>query len=1038
MELKAISRYFRFCAIACLAVMSLAASEHRGLVKFGSVPVPGATVTATKDDKRVVAVTNDAGVYTFPDLEDGVWKVQVEMLCFSTVTKEIGVAPGAPGAEWELKLMTMDEIKPSLQATPAPAATAAATTAPAAAAGTAALEAAQPATPSIAAAAAAANAKPPAKGKKGAAAPATPQAGFQRTDVNASADAPAPTGAAASGPPPEVSQASSDAFVVNGSTSNGIERRAIGNGRKGPGSLFNGGLSFQINNDVLNGRDYSLTGLDTPRTPYNQFTVGATLGGPVLIPHLFRWNGSNFFIAYQLMRNRTANNVTGTVPSAAERAGDFAGIGTLSAAYPNDIVPASQISKQAQYLLSFYPLPQFSAPGVNYNYQIPLIGRTDSDSFQTRVNKNINNKSQAGGNFGYQNSRSQNPANLFNFLDHNDSLGFQATAFYRRTLTRQLYLMLQAQYSRQSIDMTPFFANNSQYQNLSGSLGITGNDQSPLYWGPPSLGFQSSGISGLSDGNPKLTRNQSKAFTGNLNYIRRPHNFQFGGDVKFQDYSTLGQANGRGSFGFNGLATGFDFADFLVGIPDTATIAYGNADKYLKAGMYDAFVNDDWKVNSSLTLNWGVRWEYGSPITEEYGRLVNLDIAPGFTATLPVLATSPVGPLTHLQYPSSLIKPDKHAVQPRLSFAWRPIFGSSMVVRGGYGVYYNTAAYMNLASLMMQQAPLSKSLSVQNSPSNPLTLANGFIASSTTSNTLYAVDPNYRVGYSQNWYLSVAQNVTASMLLTVQYSGIKGTRQPQAFLPNTYPEGETSPCPSCPTGFEYITSNGNSTKQAGQLTLRRRFHGGLSTLFNYTYSKAIDDATPGGQSWSVAQNWLDLSGERGLSSFDQRHLFTAAIQYSTGASVRGGALLSGWRGLIIKGWTVQSNISAGSGLPFSPIYPLPTQGTGIQGTLRPEYVGGDIYAALGGRFLNPLAFSAPLPGQWGDAGRDSITGPNQFTMNGSMQRSFSDNITVQFAATNVLNHPNYSSWNGVFGGQFGFPNQPGGMRNLTATFRWRF
>src|ERR1035441_8528215 len=170
MELKAIPRYLRFCAIACLAVMSRAASERRGIVKFGNVPVPGATVTATKDDKKVAAVTNDAGVYTFPDLEDGVWKVQVEMLCFSTVTKEIGVAPGAPGAEWELKLMTMDEIKPSLQAAPPGPATAA-TTAPAAAAGTTAPAAAQPATPSIAAAAAAANAKPPAKGKKGAAAP---------------------------------------------------------------------------------------------------------------------------------------------------------------------------------------------------------------------------------------------------------------------------------------------------------------------------------------------------------------------------------------------------------------------------------------------------------------------------------------------------------------------------------------------------------------------------------------------------------------------------------------------------------------------------------------------------------------------------------------------------------------------------------------------------------------------------------------------------------------------------------------------------
>ena len=106
MELKAIFRFVRFCAAACLAVSGLAASEHHGLVKFGTVPVPGATVTATKDDKKAVAVTDEAGVYTFPDLEDGVWKIQVEMLTFSTVTKEIGVAPNAPGAEWELKLMS--------------------------------------------------------------------------------------------------------------------------------------------------------------------------------------------------------------------------------------------------------------------------------------------------------------------------------------------------------------------------------------------------------------------------------------------------------------------------------------------------------------------------------------------------------------------------------------------------------------------------------------------------------------------------------------------------------------------------------------------------------------------------------------------------------------------------------------------------------------------------------------------------------------------------------------------------------------------
>ena len=368
-----------------------------------------------------------------------------------------------------------------------------------------------------------------------------------------------------------------------------------------------------------------------------------------------------------------------------------------------------------------------------------------------------------------------------------------------------------------------------------------------------------------------------------------------------------------------------------------------------------------------------------------------------------------------------------------------------MVVRGGYGVYYNTAAYMNLANQMVQQtlvqSPTAKNVSVQNSPATPLTLANGFPLGITNT---YAIDPHYLVGYSQNWYVSVQQNVTASMLLTVQYSGVKGTRQPQAFLPNTYPEGETSPCPTCLPGYTYITSNGNSDKEAGQMNLRRRFHGGLSTLFNYTYSKAIDDAAPGGQSWTVAQNWLNLSAERGLSTFDQRHLFTAGIQYSTGVGVHGGALLTGWRGLIFKGWTsaIQHHRRQRSAI----LSHIRAAGAGYRHERNPPagVHGRGRLPASGGRFLNPLAYAAPPSGQWGNAGRDSITGPNQFTMNGSMQRSFSDNMTVQFDSTNALNHPNYSSWNTTFspllanGGIFGLPSQPGGMRSITATFRWRF
>src|SRR5260370_42258705 len=98
-------------------------------------------------------------------------------------------------------------------------------------------------------------------------------------------------------------------------------------------------------------------------------------------------------------------------------------------------------------------------------------------------------------------------------------------------------------------------------------------------------------------------------------------------------------------FTFTGPATGNDFADFLLGIPDTSSIAFGNADKYFRESAYDAYISDDWRVSPQLTVNAGMRWEYGAPIAELYSRLVNLDIAPGFVAVAPVLANDTVGPL---------------------------------------------------------------------------------------------------------------------------------------------------------------------------------------------------------------------------------------------------------------------------------------------------------------------------------------------------------------------------------------------------------
>jgi hypothetical protein len=238
-----------------------------------------------------------------------------------------------------------------------------------------------------------------------------------------------------------------------------------------------------------------------------------------------------------------------------------------------------------------------------------------------------------------------------------------------------------------------------------------------------------------------------------------------------------------------------------------------------------------------------------------------------------------------------------------------------------------------------------------------------------------------------------------------------------------------------------MASNGNSTREAGQIQLRRRLHNGFTASAQYTYAKAFDNAALGGKGQGasvIAQNWQDLSAERGPSSFDQRHLLTLQAQFTTGIGVAGGTLLRGWKGAVWKGWTLVTSITAGSGFPLTPTLPSVAKGTGISGTSRPDVTGAPLYAAPPGLFLNPAAYAAPAPGQWGDAGRNSIVGPGQFVMNASMGRSFGD-FDVRFDSMNALNHVTFPNWNTVVGStNFGLPATANGMRSLQATVRWRF
>jgi hypothetical protein len=244
----------------------------------------------------------------------------------------------------------------------------------------------------------------------------------------------------------------------------------------------------------------------------------------------------------------------------------------------------------------------------------------------------------------------------------------------------------------------------------------------------------------------------------------------------------------------------------------------------------------------------------------------------------------------------------------------------------------------------------------------------------------------------------------------------------------------------------YLLSNGTSSRHAGQLQVRRRLRNGLTATVQYTLAKAIDDAASyAGANLSAtafAQNWLDLDAERGPSSFDQRHLLSVQFQYTTGVGVSGGALVDGWRGSLLKGWTISSQLTAGSALPVTPYYLATTPGTGFTGAIRASLTGASTDPAEG-YYLNPAAYTTPAPGAWGDAGRNSARGAPQFSLNAGITRTFPWgnrlNMDWRIDATNILNQVTYSSVNTLVSSpQFGLPSGTNQMRRVQTSLRMRF
>ena len=825
-----------------------------------------------------------------------------------------------------------------------------------------------------------------------------------------------------------------DGFLINGSVVNGAAtnlglKRAFGNNRQTRPSPYRGQASLSGGSSFFDARPYSITGLDVRQPSYGRTQGSFTIGGPLQIPGLFR--RGNFTASYSRTQSTTASIDTGRVPTDAERIGDFSSSAFLPVdpatglPFPGGVMPADRISPQALALLALYPYTNIDAGP--FNYQVPTAGTSHGDGVQTVINNLRFGQEQFFGSFNYQRRQSDN-VDMFGFQDSSRSSAVNASVNWQRRFTPRISSTLTYQFSRNSSETVPFYSNGV---DVSGEAGIAGNDSDPRNWGPPALAF-ASGIARLAGGTYANDTSVSNRLSYTSKWILGRHVWDVGGDYGTQRFDLFSQRDARGTFTFTGAQTGNDFADFLLGIPSASAIAFGNADKYFRQSVASLFVTDDFRVTPSVTLTLGVRWEYESPITERFGRLVNLNIAPGFTAADSVVAGSS---------DQSLIRPDRGGIQPRLAFAWRPTLGSSMVIRAAYGLYRETSVYRAIADQMSQQSPLSKSLSVQNTPENPLTLADGFRGSPAVTATTFAVDPLFRVGEAHNWQASVQHDLPWAMQATATYLGIKGAHIPTRIVPNTFPAGADNQCVGCPVGFVYLTSNGSSRRHSATIDLRRRQRSGFEAGASYTFAKASDDAGLGG--YLVAQNWLDPGAEWGPSNFDRRHQLSVQSQFTSGFLARGGLFSNSWKEKLFAQWTMTAQLTLGSGTPLSPILLTPMHGTGITGSLRPDVTGAPINVDADGRHVNPLAFVTPVAGQWGNAGRNSIRGPSQFELNASFARSFrfSQRVSMDFslAATNLLNRVTYPDWNTLVGSsQFGLPTRANGMRTLQPSLRLNF
>lgn len=768
---------------------------------------------------------------------------------------------------------------------------------------------------------------------------------------------------------------------------------------------LHGTVYYFHRNSALNARDFG-NRAPAPKAPFKNHEFGFSIGGPIIKDKTF------FFGDYAGQRNNRPESGVTSVPTAKSRVGDFsdfaaAGFGVpidprTGRPFPNNVIPTDRIlaggGQAALNVLKTYDLPNQAGVVNNFAFTRDILEKIDS--FDIRIDHSFNSYNKLFGRYTFADqTRTRDsifklaPAGFGNGIENGNTRQVVVgdTHIFSPTLINDF------RFGYSSIDISILNG------GVGGTLGISPtyaadagipnvNDGRLETSGAPGLGFNSGvgGIEFIGDGGPFTVPAKSIYIGDSVTFIRGRHTFRAGGSIVHRRSKQFdgGRAGGvKGFFGIGDGETGNTQASILLGVGQAfMQRGFVNGPFLQTFNEIGLFIQDDFRVNDRLTLNFGLRYDYFANPTEDQDRQGNFDIA---TRTIRV---------ANVDGSRSLIEPDRNNFGPRFGFAYALNEKKNLVLRGGYGLLYaqESTGIPNLT----QNPPAS-----QPTQFFPAVLPNGSRINLRTGfptltnvidpkrldpNSVYVyIDPNRRTPYIQQYHLSLQYEFIKNYVLNVGYVGNRATK-----LLASRQLG------SAANGFNMFQANGQfgqfgnvqalenraySNYNGLQVSLNKRFSDGLSFLISYAYSKALDNSSgpdtrfqnSGGGNLNGPQDPLNMDAEYGHSSFDIRHIFSSSVVYDLPFGQGRAINLEGVADKIFGGFQLNLITSVRSGVPFN----ITTNENGV----RPNVSGNP--EGSGDFGFNLSAFSAP----------------STVFRNGR-------NIRIGSAARNLLHGPEFSSF----------------------------